>query len=95
MLAVEDFIGVVPLGQLAAGASAVVAAVLGGAELVHRLHEMGLRHGARIEMVQPGSPCIVKLDHQKLGFRSDDLLSVLVRPNDLGRPSVLEQGAAV
>lgn len=84
MLAVDDIVGVIPVGQLAAGASAVVAAVLGGAELVHRLHEMGLRHGARIEMLQPGSPCIVKLDHQKLGFRPDELLSVLVRPSALG-----------
>ena len=85
MLAIDEVVGLVPVGQLAAGASAIVAAVVGGAELVHRLHEMGLRHGARIEMVQPGSPCIVKLDHQKLGFRSDDLLSVLVQPNLLGR----------
>ena len=85
MLAIDEVVGLVPVGQLAAGASAIVAAVVGGAELVHRLHEMGLRHGARIEMVQPGSPCIVKLDHQKLGFRSDELLSVLVRPSALGR----------
>lgn len=95
MLAVDDIVGVVPVGQLTAGASAVVAAVLGGAELVHRLHEMGLRHGARIEMVQPGSPCIVKLDQQKLGFRSDDLLSVLVRPSVMERPSIVGRGAAV
>ena len=85
MLAIDEVVGLVPVGQLAAGASAIVAAVVGGAELVHRLHEMGLRHGARIEMVQPGSPCIVKLDQQKLGFRSDELLSVLVRPSALGR----------
>lgn len=85
MLAIDEVVGLVPVGQLAAGASAVVAAVVGGAELVHRLHEMGLRHGAWIEMVQPGSPCIVKLDQQKLGFRSDELLSVLVRPSALGR----------
>jgi ferrous iron transport protein A len=84
MLAVDEFVDLIPVSQLAAGASAVVAAVLGGAELVHRLHEMGLRRGARVEMVQPGSPCIVKLDQQKLGFRCDEVVSVLVRPGGTG-----------
>jgi Fe2+ transport system protein FeoA len=76
----EALYDLVPLGQLATGATAVIAAVLGCADHVHRLHEMGLRHGAAIEMVQPGSPCILRLGSQKLGFRADEVLSVLVKP---------------
>jgi Fe2+ transport system protein FeoA len=86
----ETLYDLVPLGQLGAGATAIVATVLGCADHVHRLHEMGLRNGAAIEMVQPGSPCILKLGCQKLGFRADELLSVLVRPSAL-----VEPGAAV
>lgn len=70
----------IPLGQMAAGCCATVAAVLGVAEHVHRLRELGLSDGASIEMVQPGSPCIVRLAGHKLCFRADDLLSVLVKP---------------
>lgn len=70
----------VPLCQLSAGATAIVAAVLGCTDHVHRLNEMGLRNGAPIEMVQPGSPCILRLGCQKLGFRADELMSVLVKP---------------
>ena len=71
----------IPLCQLGAGVTAIVAAVLGGVEEVHRLSEMGLRSGAMIEMVQPGSPCVVKLGGHKFGLRVDELLSVLVRLN--------------
>lgn len=76
----EMLCDLVPLCQLGTGATAIVAAVLGCADHVHRLNEMGLHTGAPIEMVQPGSPCILRLGSQKLGFRADELLSVLVTP---------------
>ena len=69
----------IPLNQLTAGQSADVGQVLGRPEQVHRLEELGLRGGAAIEMVQTGSPCIVRLAGQKLCFRADELLRVLVR----------------
>ncbi|HXT58658.1 MAG TPA: FeoA family protein [Pirellulales bacterium] len=70
----------IPLGQLSTGRKAVVAAVLGGPEQVHRLHELGLRDGAAVEMVRTGSPCILRLGSQKLCFRADEMVSVLVKP---------------
>lgn len=70
----------IPLNQLAMGMTAVVGAVLGGTDQVHRLRELGMCDGAAVEMVKPGSPCIVRLGDQKLCFRADDLLAVLVRP---------------
>lgn len=76
----ETIYDLIPLTQLGVGATAIVAAVLGCADQVHRLHEMGLCSGAAIEMVQPGSPCILRLGSQKLGFRADEVLSVLVKP---------------
>jgi len=76
----ESLYDLVPLGQLATGATAIVAAVLGCADHVHRLHEMGLHRGVPVEMVQAGSPCILRLGSQKLGIRADELLSVLVKP---------------
>ncbi|HET6878641.1 MAG TPA: FeoA family protein [Pirellulales bacterium] len=82
----EAIYDLVPLAQLSAGATAIVAAVLGCSDHIHRLHEMGLRSGAPIEMVQPGSPCILRLGSQKLGFRADELLSVLVKPSTLVSP---------
>lgn len=69
----------VPINLLSSGEIASVGHVLGQAEQVHRLEELGLRGGACIEMVQPGSPCIIRLAGQKLCIRADELLSVLVR----------------
>ena len=68
----------IPLMLLRPGQSARVGQVLGIGDVVHRLREMGLRDGAEVEMVRNGSPCIIRLDGQKLGVRSDELAGVLV-----------------
>jgi ferrous iron transport protein A len=70
----------IPLQLLESGQSALVDQVCGCAEQVRRLAELGVRSGVEIEMVQAGSPCIIRLAGSKLCFRECDLLSVLVRP---------------
>jgi ferrous iron transport protein A len=79
-LAVEQEAGeMIPLSLLRAGEAGCVGDVVGNVELVHRLREMGLYNGAKVRMIRPGSPCIIGLDGQRLGFRGDDLARVLVR----------------
>lgn len=72
----------VPLHCLFAGQSARISEVCGAPEDVRRLAELGLRQGATVEMLQPGSPCIVRLGGQKLCFRADDVMKVLVQPGE-------------
>jgi len=74
----------IPLGLLPAGQHAEIGQLIGRRDEVHRLEELGLRTGSRIEMVQRGSPCIVRVngDH-KLCFRNGEMLNVLVRPGDV------------
>jgi Fe2+ transport system protein FeoA len=55
---------------------------MGQPELVHRLREMGLTDGQQIEMLQSGSPCIIRLGGHKLCFRCNDLTRVLVKLED-------------
>jgi Fe2+ transport system protein FeoA len=69
----------VPLGHLKAGQTALIEDLLGNPGQVHRLEEMGLRRGAKVEVVQTGTPCILRLGGHKLCFRTDELTSVLVR----------------
>ena len=57
-----------------------VGELIGGPDHVQRLRELGIRAGVQIEMVQPGSPCIVLLDGHRLCFRETDLIGILVRP---------------
>jgi Fe2+ transport system protein FeoA len=73
----------IPLNLLQAGCTALIGQIMGRPEQVHRLEELGLRGGAAVEMLQPGSPCIIRLAGHKLCFRADELLSVLVRPGVL------------
>jgi Fe2+ transport system protein FeoA len=70
----------IPLAQLHAGTRAAVDCVVGRPDDVHRLEELGLRAGTAVEMVQPGSPCIIRLAGNKLCIRADEIVSVLVRP---------------
>lgn len=70
----------IPLQFLLPGQSATVTEVIGDSEQVVRLEELGLRSGRTVEMLQPGSPCIVRLDGHKLCFRDSDVCSILVQP---------------
>jgi len=69
----------IPLHSLFAGQTALVEEVVGNSDEVQRLHEIGLRQGAPVEMIQPGTPCVIRLGGNKLCFRHDDLMSVMVR----------------
>lgn len=69
-----------PLNLLSRGQCAQIERLVGQAEQVHRLEELGLRAGVSIEMLQPGTPCIVRVADQKLCFRDADLFNIIVRP---------------
>jgi ferrous iron transport protein A len=76
-ISVHDLI---PLRALLPGQSAEVRQVVGQAEQVRRLHELGLRDGTHLEMVRSGTPCIVRLGTGTLCFRDVEALQVLVMP---------------
>jgi Fe2+ transport system protein FeoA len=69
-----------PLHMLNSGESAEIAQLVGVPDHVHRLKELGMHAGQRVEMVQAGSPCIIRLEGTRLCFRESDALGVLVKP---------------
>lgn len=72
-----------PLQLLCRGQTGLVDHVFGQPEQVARLHEIGIRPGVSLEMVQPGAPCVVRLSRQNLCFRESEMLGILVRPGAL------------
>ena len=74
---------VVPMHLLNPGETGCIREIDGVAPLVRRLDEMGLRAGVEVRMVQPGHPCIVAFDHQRLSFRGEEDAVVLV---EVARP---------
>jgi ferrous iron transport protein A len=70
----------IPLSALSPGEVAEIHQVVGTAENVRRLEELGLRSGAVLEMVRGGSPCIVRIGGSRLCIRGDELLRVMVAP---------------
>ena len=73
----EDSNGLVPMTFLRVGQSGTIGEVIGGG-VIHRLREMGFRVGAKVRMIRAGSPCILRLDGQKICIRSDEMTGVLV-----------------
>jgi ferrous iron transport protein A len=69
---------VIPLSALLPGQTAQVRQVVGQTEQVRRLEELGIRAGEQLELVQGGSPCIVRVGGAKLCFRDGEMCSVLV-----------------
>ena len=70
-----------PLHLLKRGEMALIEELMGqDDDLVHRLQELGLRAGVPVEMLQPGSPCIVRVADRRLSFRDADVFRILVRP---------------
>ncbi|VTS03178.1 FeoA family protein [Tuwongella immobilis] len=70
----------VPLEFLRAGEWAEVEQVVGDGDWVHRMAELGLRTGCKLQMLRPGSPCMLAVGATKLCLRCDDCGQVLVRP---------------
>jgi len=69
-----------PLELLEPGEAAEVVEVTGKSSFVHRMAEMGLRPGCRLEMLQGGSPCLLQMDGVRLSLRIDAEHAVVVRP---------------
>lgn len=69
-----------PLDMLRAGEWGEVADVAGEPHWVNRLAELGLREGCRLCVVQPGSPCLVKVSDSRLCLRGCECSQILVRP---------------
>jgi ferrous iron transport protein A len=67
-----------PIHYLACGEKGRVEQLVGKTDDVRRLEEMGMRRGQEVQMLRPGSPCIVRLGTSRICFREADGLGVLV-----------------
>jgi Fe2+ transport system protein FeoA len=74
-------VDMIPLAHMAIGTKARIGQLVGQPDQVQRLKELGLRHGTTIEMLQNGSPCIIRFEQSKLCFRPNEALGVLVHVN--------------
>ena len=70
----------IPIRSLRSGQVAEIHELVGPAEQVRRLEELGLRRGARLELLRGGSPCILRVDGATLCYRDDESVRVLVAP---------------
>ncbi len=69
-----------PLEMLQAGQWADVEDVSGEPEWVGRMAELGVRNGCRLQVLQPGSPCLLQVGGCRLCLRGECLMQILVRP---------------
>jgi ferrous iron transport protein A len=69
-----------PLECLRPGEWAEVCDVEGEPAWVARMAELGVRIGARVQMLRAGSPCLLQVGGGRLSLRGDSAMQVLVRP---------------
>jgi Fe2+ transport system protein FeoA len=70
------------LEDLRAGEVGRVEKIEGAPRMVRRLHELGLRQGAMVEMLQPGPTMIVRVSNQKLWLRRYQGIRIHVNCDD-------------
>jgi Fe2+ transport system protein FeoA len=70
----------IPLDMMRAGEWGDVADVSGEPGWVGRLAELGIRPGCRVQVVQPGSPCLLSISGCKLCLRPTECSQILVTP---------------
>ena len=71
---------IVPLEMVSAGEWADVEDVSGEPGWVGRMAELGVRAGCRLQVLQPGSPCLLQVGGCRLCLRGECLMQILVRP---------------
>jgi Fe2+ transport system protein FeoA len=69
-----------PVELLCPGEWADVTEVTGAPIWVGRMAELGVRIGSRVQVLQPGSPCLLRVGGARLSLRSDEGSQILVRP---------------
>ena len=71
-----------PIDCLRSNEEASVVELIGDSREIHRLAEVGLRVGANIRMVRPGSPCLLAMGGNRLSVRLPANVEVLVAAVD-------------
>jgi Fe2+ transport system protein FeoA len=71
---------ILPVELLAPGEWGDVTEVCGDSTWVGRMAEMGVRRGCRLQVIQPGTPCLLEVGGCRLCLRTRDCMQVLVRP---------------
>lgn len=69
-----------PVELLESGDWAEVADISGEPAWVGRLAELGIRTGSRLQMLRPGTPCLLEVAGSRLSVRPDVAMQILVRP---------------
>jgi ferrous iron transport protein A len=69
-----------PVELLTPGEWADVAEVCGEPTWVGRMAELGVRIGSRLQVLQPGTPCLLSVGGARLSLRTELATQVLVRP---------------
>lgn len=75
-----DAASLLPLELLQSGDWADVADVTGEPSWVGRMAELGIRAGCRLQMLQPGTTCLLAVGNCRLCLRGDSCAQILVRP---------------
>jgi Fe2+ transport system protein FeoA len=69
-----------PLEFLRTGECGDIAEITGEPGWIHRMAELGVCVGCRLQILQAGCPCLLQVGSCRLSLRGEGQCSILVRP---------------
>lgn len=78
MISLPQNSAILPIHILRCNEHARIVDLFGDSATLHRLDEMGLNVGAEVQMIHPGSPCIVAMAGKRLSLRLEQGTEILV-----------------
>lgn len=89
MISLPQNSAILPIHILRSNERARVVDLFGDSSTLHRLDEMGLNVGSEIQMVRPGSPCIIAMAGKRLSLRLEEGTDILVEVVSATQPTAV------
>ena len=78
MISLPQNSAILPLNTLRSNERARIVDLFGDSSTLHRLDEMGVSVGTEVQMIRPGTPCIVAMAGKRLSLRLETGTEIFV-----------------
>ncbi len=86
MISLPQNSAILPIHILRSNERARIVDLFGDSTTLHRLDEMGLSVGTEVQMIRPGTPCIVAMAGKRLSLRLEEGTEILVEIANAAQP---------
>lgn len=86
MISLPENSAILPIHILRSNERARIVDLFGDTTTLHRFDEMGLSVGTEVQMIRPGTPCIVAMAGKRLSLRLEEGTEIFVEIANATQP---------